>query len=61
MSGTPPRQIDPKWSFETSHRLRRQPLNGPSFQDALRTFFQPIKNNDPRIDFYTMYMKAVRE
>ena len=26
-----------------------------SIQDALRTFFQPIKNDDARLDFYTMY------
>ncbi|KAF9653352.1 hypothetical protein BDM02DRAFT_1902019 [Thelephora ganbajun] len=25
------------------------------FQDALRAFFQPIKTDDPRLDFYTMY------
>ena len=32
-----------------------------SFQDALRTFFQPIKTNDPRLDFYTMYKREATE
>ena len=30
-------------------------------KDALRTFFQPIKNDDPRLDFYTMYKKEANE
>ena len=34
---------------------------GHSFQDALRTFFQPIKNDDPRLDFYTMYKREATE
>ena len=32
-----------------------------SFQDALRTFFQPIKTDDPRLDFYTMYKREAME
>ena len=32
-----------------------------SFQDALRTFFQPIKTNDPRLDFYTIYNREATE
>lgn len=39
-------------------------IDGPrncSFQDALRTFFQPIKTEDPRLDFYTMYKKESTE
>jgi len=36
-------------------------LTGPSFQDALRTFFQPVKTDDPRLDFYTMYKKEATE
>ena len=39
----------------------RIPLNGRSFQDALRTFFQPIKNEDARLDFYTMYKREATE
>ena len=36
-------------------------LTGPSLQDALRTFFQPIKTDDPRVDFYTMYKREATE
>ena len=32
-----------------------------SFQDALRAFFQPIKTNDPRLDFYTIYNREATE
>jgi len=37
------------------------PLNEHSFQDALRTFFQPIKNDDARLDFYAVYKKEATE
>ena len=36
-------------------------LTGHSFQDALRSFFQPIKTGDPRLDFYTMYKREATE
>ena len=39
----------------------RCPLTRPSLQDALRTFFQPIKTDDPRVDFYTMYKREAAE
>ena len=42
-------------------RLRPSPLTGRSFQDALRAFFQPIKTDDPRVDFYTMYKREATE
>ena len=42
-------------------RLDCYPLTGRSLQDALRTFFQPIKTDDPRVDFYTMYKKESAE
>jgi len=32
-----------------------------SIQEALRTFFQPIKNDDPQLDFYTMYKRETTE
>ena len=32
-----------------------------SIQDALRTFLQPIKSDDPRVDFYTIYKKEATE
>lgn len=37
----------------------RSPLSQHSLQDALITFFQPIKNGNARLDFYTMYKKEV--
>ena len=58
---TPPLQIDPKWYVWYLHRFDYVPLNELSFQDALRTFFQPIKNDDARLDFYTMYKKEAVE
>ena len=36
-------------------------LTERSLQDALRTFFQPIKTDDPRLDFYTMYKREATE
>ena len=36
-------------------------LTGPSLQEALRTFLQPIKTNDHRLDFYTMYKREATE
>ena len=55
-------KIDPKWyvRYVTLFGLRVL-LTGPSLQDALRTFFQPIKTDDPRVDFYTMYKKEATE
>jgi len=54
-------QIDPKWYVRYLHRLDYVPLNELSFQDALRTFFQPIKNDDARLDFYAVYKKEAVE
>jgi len=48
-------------TFNTLRHLRRWPLTGRSLQDALRSFFQPIKNDDPRVDFYTMYKREATE
>ena len=59
---SPPLQIDPKW-YAPSHFLARivVPLTRRSLQDILRTFFQPIKTEDPRVDFYTMYKRESAE
>ena len=35
--------------------------NPGSLRDALRTFFQPIKTDDTRLDLYTMYEKESDE
>ena len=48
-------------TLDTLHHLHRRPLSGPSFQDALRAFFQPVKTDDPRLDFYTMYKREAME
>ena len=39
----------------------RWPLRTRSFQEALRTFFQPIKHDDARLDFYAIYKKEATE
>jgi hypothetical protein len=36
-------------------------LTLPSIQEALRMYFQPIKNDDPKFDFYTMYKREATE
>ena len=36
-------------------------LNKRSIQDALRTFLQPIKAGDPRLDFYAVYKQEATE
>jgi len=48
-------------TFESFRSLHCWSLNRHSFQDALRAFFQPIKNDDPRLDFYTMYKREATE
>jgi len=32
-----------------------------SIQEALRMYLQPIKNEDPQLDFYTMYKRETTE
>ena len=32
-----------------------------SIQEALRMYLQPIKNDDPQLDFYTMYKRETAE
>ena len=36
-------------------------LTPTSIQEALRMYFQPIKNDDPKLDFYTMYKRETTE
>jgi len=48
--------------FNTSYCFGpRVLLTERSLQDALKTFFQPIKTDDPRLDFYTMYKREATE
>jgi hypothetical protein len=36
-------------------------LTPDSIQEALRMYFQPMKSNDPKLDFYTMYKRETME
>jgi len=40
---------------------RTKKLTADSIQEALRIFFQPIKNGDPQLQFYSMYKRETRE
>ena len=54
-------RIDPEWYvWRMSHRSHRSSPS-KSFRDALRTFFQPAKTDDPRLDFYTVYKREANE
>ena len=48
-------------TFNELHYSSCWPLRGRSFQDALRVFFQPIKQDDARLDFYAIYKKEATE
>jgi len=48
--------------FEVTEPLNRTSgLILDSIQEALRMYFQPIKNDDPQFDFYTMYKRETME
>ncbi|KAF9779229.1 hypothetical protein BJ322DRAFT_1013612, partial [Thelephora terrestris] len=47
--------------FDAPHHQYCWPLRKCSFQDALRAFFQPIKSDDPRLDFYTIYKREATD
>ena len=36
-------------------------LTPDSIQEALRKYLQPIKDDDPKLDFYTMYKRETTE
>jgi len=38
-----------------------QQTDSDSIQEALRMYLQPIKNDDPQLDFYTMYKRETME
>ena len=40
---------------------RADPIASHSIQEALRMYFQPIKNDDPKLDFYTMYKRETTD
>ena len=53
---------DPKWCvWRPGSGSRGQQLTPDSIQEALRMFFQPIKNDDPKLDFYTIYKRETSE
>ena len=54
--------INPKWCvWGAGTILKISELTPDSLQEALRMFFQPIKNDDPKLDFYTMYKRETSE
>ena len=58
-----PVSVDPQWyvvrSAGTADGLTGNGLD--SIQEALRMYLQPIKNDDPKLDFYTMYKRETME
>jgi hypothetical protein len=36
-------------------------LTSDSIQEALRMYLQPIKHDDPKLDFYTIYKRETTE
>ena len=48
-------------TYDALHYPRHRPLRARSLQEALEVFFQPIKHNDARLDFYTIYKKEATE
>jgi hypothetical protein len=57
-----PLQIDPKWCVrQTPCVACVADYRVISFQDALRAFFQPLKTDDPRLNFYTIYKREATE
>ena len=55
--------VDPQWCVQgCKFRCKDQRADPPaSIQEALRMYFQPIKTNDPNLDFYTMYKRETME
>jgi hypothetical protein len=48
--------------FEEAESVTRaDELTPASIQEALRAYLQPIKSDDPTLDFYTMYRRETME
>ena len=45
----------------TDSVARSDELTPDSIQEALRMYLQPIKSNDPKLDFCTMYKRETME
>ena len=52
--------VDPRWYVLEVQDLL-QGLTPHSIQEALRMYLQPIKNDDPQLEFYTMYKRETVE
>ena len=51
--------VDPRWCVLRITKIIK--LTSHSIQEALRMYLQPIKNDDPQLDFYTMYKRETTE
>lgn len=56
-----PVNIDPRWFVAKKSQILTTGLTPNSIQEALRMYFQPIKNEDPQLDFYTIYKREATE
>ena len=56
-----PVNIDPRWCVGSESGLNVPKLTLNSIHEALRVYFQPIKNEDPQFDFYTVYKREATE
>jgi len=56
-------QIDPKWCAQPIALLWRPAVTNiqSSLHSALREFFDPLRTNDPRTDFFAVYRKESEE
>ena len=53
--------LTPEGAFKSGIIARTNELIPDSIQEALRMYLQPIKNDDPRLDFFTMYKRETME
>ena len=58
-----PVNVDPRWCVLEARDSLEEPtgLTLDSIREALRTYLQPIKSDDPQLDFYTMYKRETME
>jgi len=56
-------QIDPKWCTQPIAMVWWQVVTDIRFslQSALKEFFDPLRTNDPRADFFAVYRKESEE
>jgi len=50
----------PSGAFQKSI-AKANKLTPDSIQEALRMYLRPMKNDDPRLDFFTMYKRETME